>query len=182
LNGLGWWGRVRCDGDGSTGFGFCGTAPAVGVVVFDGGERAGGGGEAGFEPVEDLVRRVGPTLKEWRVMAEAGALNALPEVGHQRQAMWQVELPFHEDLLAGGGMEARDVLPAMTVGERVAADFSAQGATTGPHPLRLWRWWGSRSAASGRGRRRGTASFRWRTRQGSRTFLCRKRRFSGCGG
>ena len=72
-------------------------------------------------------------------MAEAGALNALPEVGHQRQAMWQVELPFHEDLLAGGGMEARDVLPAMTVGERVAADFSAQGATTGPHPLRLWR-------------------------------------------
>jgi DNA polymerase III alpha subunit len=94
---------------------------------------------AGFGSVEDLAERVGPTLKERRVLAAAGALNALPEVGHRRQAMWQVELPFHGDLLADGRNDAAGVLPAMSVGERVAADFSVQGATTGPHPMRLWR-------------------------------------------
>jgi error-prone DNA polymerase len=96
-------------------------------------------GEAAFGSVEDLVERVGPTLKERRVLAAAGALNALPEVGHRRQAMWQVELPFYGDLLADAGNEEAGVLPAMSVGERVAADFSVQGATTGPHPMRLWR-------------------------------------------
>jgi len=94
---------------------------------------------AAFGSVEDLAERVGPTMKERRVLAAAGALNALPEVGHRRQAMWPVELPFHGDLLTDGRNDEAGVLPAMSVGERVAADFSVQGATTGPHLMRLWR-------------------------------------------
>ena len=33
----------------------------------------------------------------------------------------------------------RGILPAMSPEERLAADLAVQGATTGPHPLRLWR-------------------------------------------
>jgi hypothetical protein len=85
-------------------------------------------GAAGFELVEDLVRRVGPTLNERRV------LNALLEVRYR----WQLVQPFHEDLLAGGRNEEAVVLPTMTAWERLVADFSAQGATTGEVILLVW--------------------------------------------
>ncbi|MGD7652921.1 MAG: OB-fold nucleic acid binding domain-containing protein [Verrucomicrobiales bacterium] len=105
-------------------------------------------GAMGFDSREDFLTRVGPSAKERRVLAKAGALNALPEVGHRRQAQWQVELPLYGDLLDGGddgGADAPAVRPyrapleAMGMGERLSADFATQGASVGPHPMRLWR-------------------------------------------
>jgi error-prone DNA polymerase len=65
-------------------------------------------------------------------------LNELPETGHRRQALWQVELPLFDDLIQPERGEAGP-LPAMSLAERVTADYATQGASAGPHPLRLWR-------------------------------------------
>lgn len=92
-----------------------------------------------FDSLEDFLERVRPTVRERRLLAEAGALNELPEVGHRREAMWQVELPLHDDLLTPASANVKGVLPAMTEDERLSADSATQGASTGPHPMRLWR-------------------------------------------
>lgn len=96
---------------------------------------------AAFESVADFIKRVRPGEGERRVLARAGALNELPQAAHRRQALWQVELPLFDDLLDGGGRleDGPGVLAAMSVAERVEADYQTQGASTGPHPLRLWR-------------------------------------------
>ncbi len=95
--------------------------------------------EREFSSLEEFVTRVRPTEKERRILARAGALNRLPKVTHRRQALWQVELPFHADLLASALSDPSACLPPMTPAERVSADFELQGASTGPHPMRLWR-------------------------------------------
>jgi error-prone DNA polymerase len=95
-----------------------------------------------FLSLHDLLMRVGPSLAEKRRLASSGAFNGLPGTPHRREALWQAELPPHHDLLATAGQVApREAapLPAMTPGERLHADLMAQGATTGPHPMRLWR-------------------------------------------
>ncbi len=92
-----------------------------------------------FSSLEGFLSRVKPTDKERRILARAGALNRLPKVIHRRQALWQVELPFHADLLAPGATDPTGCLPPMTPGERVSTDFEIQGASTGPHPMQLWR-------------------------------------------
>lgn len=92
-----------------------------------------------FTSLEDFLSRVKPTEKERRLLARAGALNGLPDVEHRRQALWQVELPLHDDLLTPGPSGLTEYLPAMTPVERVAADFSIQDASTGPHPMKYWR-------------------------------------------
>ena len=90
-----------------------------------------------FTSLEDFLGRCQPNQKERRLLAKAGALNDLPAIGHRRAGLWQVELPLHDDLLPG---EANaDVLPAMALAERLAADYTTQGASAGPHPVRLWR-------------------------------------------
>ena len=53
--------------------------------------------------------------------------------------MWQAELPLHEDLLQGLSKQTTDILPAMTMAERLSSDFAIQGASSGPHPMKLWR-------------------------------------------
>ncbi len=95
---------------------------------------------APFASVEDFLERVGPSESERRALARAGALNALPRSGgHRRQALWQVERPCYRDLFAGkdGGQEVE--LAPMSVAERVEADYRTQGASVGPHPMKLWR-------------------------------------------
>ncbi|RYD85293.1 MAG: DNA polymerase III subunit alpha [Verrucomicrobiaceae bacterium] len=95
-----------------------------------------------FDSIEDFIGRVTPNAKERRVLARSGALNDLPKVGHRRKAMWQVELPLYGDLLEADGCDAKrdaEVLAAMSVHERLAADFAIQGASTGLHPMKLWR-------------------------------------------
>jgi error-prone DNA polymerase len=97
----------------------------------------------------------------------AGALDDLPGVTHRRDALWQAELPLHDDLLASppsrpattatsvgrqsGASPVRQAIPAttqttpasplapMSAAETLAADLATTGATTGPHPLALWR-------------------------------------------
>jgi len=98
-----------------------------------------------FISLEDFLRRTDPTKKERRLLATSGALNDLPQVTHRRQALWQAELPLHDDLLGGTPnsklqtpISKIPILP-MQPPERLAADLAAQGATTGPHPMALWR-------------------------------------------
>ncbi len=92
-----------------------------------------------FSSLEDFLSRVKPGDKERRVLARAGALNGLARITHRRQALWQVELPLHDDLLPPGATGPVDCLPEMSSAERLSADFEVQGASTGPHPMRLWR-------------------------------------------
>jgi error-prone DNA polymerase len=92
-----------------------------------------------FQSVEDFIRRVRPSAGEKRVLAQAGALNALPEIGHRREALWQVELPLHDDLFVQAESVGKGVLAEMSMVERMSADFATQGATVGPHPMRVWR-------------------------------------------
>jgi error-prone DNA polymerase len=95
-----------------------------------------------FDSLEDFLHRVAPNAKERRILAKSGALNDLPKVGHRRQAMWQVELPLYGDLLEGGERETgeiTEVLSPMSLPERLASDLAIQGASTGPHPMKLWR-------------------------------------------
>jgi error-prone DNA polymerase len=89
--------------------------------------------------LDDFIMRVRPNEKERRVFAESGALNDLPEGLHRRHALWQAELPFHDDLLDDQARTTDVRLEGMTMAERLASDLSTQGASTGPHPMKIWR-------------------------------------------
>ena len=108
--------------------------PALALIS----ERAG----RPFESVDDLKRRTPLHKDELRVLAEAGALNAL--TGHRREALWQVErelLP-EDDLFAPSettGTPALSPLSPMTLQERVRSDFRTTATTTGTHPMALLR-------------------------------------------
>lgn len=90
-----------------------------------------------FSSLDDFLYRVNPNAKERRLLAKAGALNDLPDIEHRREALWQVELPLFDDLMATAREAAP--LPAMAIAERLTADYATQGASSGPHPMRLWR-------------------------------------------
>ncbi len=93
-----------------------------------------------FLSLTDFLQRVRPSVSEKRLLAAAGALNDLPVVTHRREALWQAELPLYDGLLAKAGpRENATPLAPMSPAERLHADLVAQGATTGPHPMRLWR-------------------------------------------
>ena len=95
-----------------------------------------------FDSLEDFLGRVAPNARERRILAKSGALNDLPKVGHRRKAMWQVELPLYGDLLETSGCDVEgdaEVLEAMSLPERLASDLAIQGASTGPHAMKLWR-------------------------------------------
>lgn len=94
--------------------------------------------EKQFDSLADFLRRVKPNVRERRILAAAGALNDLPEVEHRRDALWRVEQLPLDDLFATPQVEPQ-VLPMMDSLERLNTDFALQGATTGPHPMRLWR-------------------------------------------
>ncbi|MGE9270267.1 MAG: DNA polymerase III subunit alpha [Verrucomicrobiales bacterium] len=92
-----------------------------------------------FRSLADFMSRVMPNARERRLLAKAGALNAIPEVDHRRDALWQCELPHFDDLLKEAVHRGRSPLSPMSPEERLHADFETQGHTTGPHPMRLWR-------------------------------------------
>jgi error-prone DNA polymerase len=96
-------------------------------------------GRRNFSSLEDFLSRVQPTAKEKRLLAQAGALNELPLIEHRREALWQVELPLHDDLLLPRHPQRQGLLAPMQAAERLSADFATQGASIGPHPMRLWR-------------------------------------------
>jgi error-prone DNA polymerase len=91
-----------------------------------------------FESLEDFLIRVRPNEKERRIFAESGALNDLPEGLHRRQALWQAELPLHGDLLDHQQGDEIQLTP-MSISERLSSDVATQGASIGPHPMKLWR-------------------------------------------
>ncbi|MES2658343.1 MAG: error-prone DNA polymerase [Verrucomicrobiota bacterium] len=92
-----------------------------------------------FDSLEDFLHRVKPGEKERRALARGGALNGLPKVSHRRQAMWQAELPLHDDLFHAEAPAFPEMIPAMTLAERLTSDYAVQGASSGPHPMKLWR-------------------------------------------
>jgi error-prone DNA polymerase len=96
-----------------------------------------------FTSVDDLALRV-PSLnrKEITLLANIGALNNVAGIGHRRDALWQVEragkpegplLTYTGALLADGPDPSP--LQQMTPEERLVADYSGTGLTTGRHPM-----------------------------------------------
>jgi error-prone DNA polymerase len=97
-----------------------------------------------FASVDDLSLRV-PALnrRELVLLARIGALNTLGDVAHRRDALWQVEEAARAagPLLRGiaSSREKSSPLSAMTTEERLVADYSGAGLTTGPHPMAYHR-------------------------------------------
>ena len=107
----------------------------------------GNSGDAAFTSVDDLAMRV-PTLnrKELVALARIGALNSLGRVEHRRDALWQVAeagRPVAPLLRGAGNLDCAAGTPMplrqMTTDERLAADYSGTGLTTGPHPMAYHR-------------------------------------------
>ncbi len=89
----------------------------------------------------DFLRRTEFSAAERRVLAGAGALNAL--AGHRRSALWRVEAFQGDDDLfrsaADADEETLSPLERMTLLERLQADYRHLSLTTGAHPMRLAR-------------------------------------------
>jgi len=97
--------------------------------------------------VDNLAQRV-PALnrKELVALARIGALNSLDHVEHRRDALWQVEeagRPVGPLLRDAGGLPDEShgptTLRSMSTDERLTADYSGTGLTTGPHPMTYHR-------------------------------------------
>ncbi len=93
-----------------------------------------------FHSIEELARRV-PSLSQsdLATLAETGALNALGDRTHRRDALWQVERagrqagPLLTEL--DGDEEEESPLEAMNPEERMVADYAGTGVTVGRHPM-----------------------------------------------
>jgi error-prone DNA polymerase len=70
-------------------------------------------------------------------LAKAGALNGLVE--HRRDGLWKVERVTDAEALPMDEPDAAAPLPAMDAFERMNADFTSTGLTTGRHPMALVR-------------------------------------------
>lgn len=97
-----------------------------------------------FMSLEDFRQRTGFDQAEMRRLASVGALATLAPT--RRQALWAVEARALEqgDLFArvamGGSWKvAESPLPEMSYHERLRADFSGMGLTTGKHPMAIAR-------------------------------------------
>jgi error-prone DNA polymerase len=98
-----------------------------------------------FADVDDLARDA-PEVnrKELVALARAGALNSVGNVEHRRDGLWQVEQagrpvgPLLRDASKSGTGDEKP-LRRMTTDERLVADYSGTGITTGPHPMAYQR-------------------------------------------
>jgi error-prone DNA polymerase len=72
-------------------------------------------------------------------LARIGALNGLVE--HRRDGLWKIETPHRPEDLPGlaGATGSSLPLARMNAFERLGADFSGTGVTTGSHPMALIR-------------------------------------------
>jgi error-prone DNA polymerase len=100
-----------------------------------------------FRSIDELTLRV-PELnrKDLVSLAQIGALNSIREVEHRRDALWQIEEAARAvGPLLRGNQNAQDEtrrktpLRKMNDEERVSADYSGTGVTTGPHPMAYHR-------------------------------------------
>ncbi len=96
-----------------------------------------------FRSIGDVQRRC-PELSaaELTTLAEIGAFASLSENPTRRDALWQVSelVASRGGLLAGTHDEKeRSPLPAMSLAERIQADYQGTSVTVGPHPVALCR-------------------------------------------
>jgi error-prone DNA polymerase len=99
-----------------------------------------------FLCADDLARRV-PVLQRRDLvqLARIGALNHLGNVQHRRDALWQVEQagrpsgPLFAISTDALERERNSPLTRMGTEERLVADYSGTGLTTGPHPMAYCR-------------------------------------------
>jgi error-prone DNA polymerase len=96
-----------------------------------------------FDSAEDLSLRVpGLNRKELTLLARIGALNKLGDVGHRRDAVWQVEeavRPVGPLLKPAHSISRFSPLQQMNIEERLSADYSGTGVTVGKHPMHYCR-------------------------------------------
>jgi error-prone DNA polymerase len=97
-----------------------------------------------FASVTDFKRRTRLNSDELRTLAELGALNDLAR--HRRYAMWEAEKVVRDDDLFADtapsvmhDQPAGSPLVAMTLEERLRADYAGMHLTTGSHPMALLR-------------------------------------------
>jgi error-prone DNA polymerase len=90
-----------------------------------------------FESLDDFRLRVAPHKDTLRTLAKAGALNGIVE--HRRDGLWKVERATDATGLPMDESKAVTPLPAMDALERMNADFTSTGLTTGRHPMALIR-------------------------------------------
>ena len=93
--------------------------------------------KAAWKHTNDFLKRCALAKDERRVLAQAGALNALGH--HRRSALWEVEAPLHDDLLNGLEGSCEPPLTMMTPGDRLESDYQTTTLTVGPHPMALVR-------------------------------------------
>jgi error-prone DNA polymerase len=101
-----------------------------------------------FQSTEDLARRV-PVLnrRDMAQLARVGALNWMSGVQHRRDAIWQIEqcsrpvgpLLQVEDVSHSDSAVSRSPLRQMSHEDRLVADYSGTGLTTGRHPMAFRR-------------------------------------------
>ena len=94
-----------------------------------------------FCSIGDLQRRC-PQLSaaELTTLAEIGAFAGLDENPTRRDALWQVsELVASRGGLLTQPADSRSPLPAMSLAERIQADYHGTSITVGPHPMALCR-------------------------------------------
>ncbi|PWU10398.1 MAG: error-prone DNA polymerase [Verrucomicrobia bacterium] len=120
------------ESDNSIRLGFC---IVKGLTRDEGNRILSERGTAKFESIAHFKQRVQINPKAIRTLARIGALNGL--VQNRRDGLWRVEFPsrkgdFFDD-------ESTVQLPTMTAFERLAADYSGTGLTTGAHPMQLVR-------------------------------------------
>jgi error-prone DNA polymerase len=94
----------------------------------------------------DLQRRVSEIRKpELILLAKAGALNWTGEKHHRRTALWRAERagepagPLFENVPDAYEADALAPLAAMSIEERLVADYGGTGLTVGPHPMSYHR-------------------------------------------
>jgi error-prone DNA polymerase len=92
-----------------------------------------------FDSVEDLARRARLNRRALNALSAANALLSL--AGNRRQAAWIAAASVPDkDMLRGAPIsEEQIVLPALTEGQSVLADYRSLGLTLGKHPLAFLR-------------------------------------------
>ena len=117
----------------------------VGALRAEGARRVAEdrGRDGKYRSIEEFARRTGLQKHELDALAEIGALNALGEAIHRREALWQVESAWRpkgplfdgqdETLPEPGPLEAMSPL------ERLEADYRSTGMTVGKHPMHYLR-------------------------------------------
>ena len=97
--------------------------------------------ERPFASMADFLRRTVCSAAERRALSGAGALNTLST--HRRAALWAVEAVNSGDDLfrhaPAADADTESPLAAMTLGERLQADYEHLELTVGAHPMRLLR-------------------------------------------